>query len=354
MKILHLAAPNKNVGDNALISGVKNLFSTHQLILKNIRSTIIDINFINIINTEYDAVIIGGGGLLHSTPITRKQKNNSSGTLIRLDTNNIQKIKKPIIVYGVGYNVFNNEIDLCKLAKKSILDIMKHSLHFSVRNDGSRERLSKFLDINVDNIIEAPDPGLYCDFDTNEYNNLDSKTKKIAIQIAADRLDCRFNNKKNIAIFISEIKSFITNNKHQCWLVPHTQLDYEFISRHFSEYPIYSLKNFQNFASTAKVMGFYKKMDCVIGQRGHANICPFGMRIPIISLVSHPKNIGFMKKINFDSYSINCDDPTLASKLSNLVDSIDENYRVQQDQVVNKLKYLSNKITENINEKLHN
>ena len=65
--LLHLAAPFKNVGDNALILGVRQLFKKDYILdLRPLRSTVIDLKLIEEINRKYSGLIIGGGGLLHA------------------------------------------------------------------------------------------------------------------------------------------------------------------------------------------------------------------------------------------------------------------------------------------------
>jgi len=339
MRLLHLAAPGRNVGDNALIHGMRNIFHTDTLQLTGLRQTEINTSLIDCINNSYDGLVIGGGGLLHATDGIRRLKQNTSGTLIMVDTNNLPKIKKPVIIYGVGYNVFNGEKDLCPIAKKSILDMMKYSTHFSVRNDGSKYRLSKFLGIHHDEIQEVPDPGLYCNYNSDEYKYLDTLSRRVAIQLAADRLQYRFKNNKEVDIFIKEIKTLIEKMNCEYWLVPHTPDDERFIATNFKGYNIYPLKTKLDDAKS--VMSFYKKMDCVIGQRGHANICPFGLGVPIISLVSHKKNLGFMEQINFAEYAISCNDPHLYVKLLNRLDSIDQDYVDKQATMITKMQETS-------------
>ena len=350
MKLLHLAAPGRNVGDNALIVGMRNIFHADTLQLVGLRQTTINNHLIDHINKNYDGVVIGGGGLLHATDGIRRLTQNSSGTLIMVDTNNLPKIKKPVIIYGVGYNVFNGEEGLCPLAKKSILDMMEYSTHFSVRNDGSKHRLSKFLGIPHDDIQEVPDPGLYCSYNNGEHEQLDNPSRKVAIQLAADRLQCRFKNNKEVYTFVEEIKTFIEKVDSKCWLVPHTPDDERFIASNFKGCNIYPLKT--KLEDAGSVMGFYKKMDCVIGQRGHANICPFGLGIPIISLVSHKKNLGFMEQINFAEYAISCDDPQLHVKLLNRLDSIDQDYVDKQATMITKMQETSKQAIREIHERM--
>jgi len=322
--LLHLAAPGKNVGDNALILGVKSLFKTCNLELKNVRNTILSKKFIEIINEKYDGLIIGGGGLLHAPQSIRKLTNDTSGTLIRINTNNLKYLKIPLIVYGVGYNVFRGEQELPEIAKKSINDLANKALHFSVRNDGSLERLSSYLGFTHKKILEVPDPGLFTPY-------IDGKLdpSKIIIQIAADRLNNRFKNSLTLDRFIKSLKKLIDENlNYSFYFSPHCPIDEIFINKHFKNYKKIDLMT--NIEETSKIMGIYRTSKVVIGQRGHGNICPFGINTPIICLVSHDKNLGFMRKIGFEDYSVSVNDKDLTSKLKLMIESIDKNYREKQ------------------------
>jgi len=326
-KLLHLAAPLRNVGDNALILGVHNLFKDFNLELQHLRSTVIDIKLINLINDKYDGLIIGGGGLLHAPKSIIDRKSDTTGTLIMTDVDNLKYLKKPLIIYGVGYNVFRGEQHLPDIAKKSINTLINNH-HFSVRNDGSKERLAEYLDTDSSRILEIPDPGLYVTPVESTLSRSVSGDNNIAIQIAADRLNHRFKNKDEVARFVQNIKNFINSvsSEYTCWLVPHCPVDDDFIKLHFKGYKTVTLK--LQLKEAREIMGFYSKMKVVIGQRGHGNICPFGINVPIISLVSHDKNLGFMKKIGFEKYAVDASDPVLSDKLISLVKDIDDNYKV--------------------------
>jgi polysaccharide pyruvyl transferase WcaK-like protein len=350
--LLHLAAPFKNVGDNALILGVRQLFKKDYILdLRPLRSTVIDLKLIEEINRKYSGLIIGGGGLLHAPKSILDRKKDTSGTLIMMDTKNLKYLKKPLIIYGVGYNVFRGESDLPQIAKSSILDMMNSAIHFSVRNDGSKQRLSKFLGIAESMVLEVPDPGLYVKPKDGKLSELIKTNKNIAIQIAADRLNNRFKNENELNNFVVNIKKFIEENKeYTCWLVPHCPVDEEFIKSKFSGFR--SIPLVLDLIQSTEVMGFYKKMNVVIGQRGHANICPFGINVPIISLVSHDKNLGFMNEIRFKDYAINVSDPQLASNLTSLVKSIDSSYLNQQIKKIKEMDELSKSTVNDICKKI--
>jgi len=327
-KLIHLAAPLRNVGDNALILGVKEQFKQVNLDLKPLRSTVINRSFINLVNEKYDGLIIGGGGLLHAPKSILDRTKDTSGTLIMVDTNNLKYLKKPLIIFGVGYNVFRGETDLPDIAKKSIEDLVKAAIHFSVRNDGSYTRLSNFLGKELKEILVTPDPGLF--MNSSEFNLSNKvKGKNIAIQLAADRLNHRFNGKIEVDRFISEIKKFVLSNPEiNFWITSHCPIDEKFVNKHFKEFKRVPIM--LGLCDAEKMMGFYKKMDVVIGQRGHGNICPFGINVPIISLVSHDKNLGFMEDVGFQDYAVSASNKNLSNELNVLINKIDDSYIEKQ------------------------
>ena len=100
MQVYHYACPGRNVGDNALVIGLKRSFKKHDIILKthNLRATKFTPSYIAKINKEAKAIVIGGGGLLHCSPAIRKLKKDTSGTLIQISKANIQKIKIPSLL----------------------------------------------------------------------------------------------------------------------------------------------------------------------------------------------------------------------------------------------------------------
>lgn len=346
-KLIHLAAPLRNVGDNALILGVKEQFKKVNLELKPLRSTVINRNFINLINEKYDGLIIGGGGLLHAPKSIIDRTHDTSGTLIMVDTNNLKYLKKPLIIFGVGYNVFRGELALPQIAKKSIEDLAKKAIHFSVRNDGSYERLTNYLGKELKEILITPDPGLFMKYKDSEITKrLSGKT--VAIQLAADRMNHRFNGKHEVTRFISEIKKFILSNPDiNFWFTSHCPIDEKFVNTHFKEFNRLPIMLGLNDAE--KMMGFYKKMDVVIGQRGHGNICPFGIGVPIISLVSHDKNLGFMVDTGFEDLAIPASDPNLSEKLNNLLYVANSYYYTEKQKVKNQeMKEISENHVKNI------
>ena len=56
--------------------------------------------------------------------------------------------------------------------------------------------------------------------------------------------------------------------------------------------------------STAAIAGFYAGVDLAVGVRGHAQMIPFGLGVPIISLIAHDKLAWFLEDIGHADWGV--------------------------------------------------
>ena len=313
MNIFHIYAQDYNVGDHLLGHGVQNMFlkwfdSKSLFRSFDIHSTIIDEQFIGRINQEADLLLVGGGGLIHGI----------DKWMLNIEDEMIDEIKKPIIIFGVGYNFFRTESGMTPVLKESIELMSKKALSFSVRNDGSHERL---LDQGL-YFKEIPDPGFFLDktFTYNlKKNGENLKGEYVIIQMANDGRACRgFNDGFNAAMagLIKEISPY-----HNVILIPHLEVD-EWLNDE-----IYGLvKNLPNVFKLSwhdlicrehlqSVICLYGGARFVVGMRGHAQICPIGLNVPVITVATHDKIGGMAKKLGYEFLNVEIDDPNLEEEL---------------------------------------
>lgn len=285
LKIFHLYGNKQNLGDWGSAEGIKFLlkkylntsiyFEDHFFSFSNLKTKDIDN-----INNNFDMVIIGGGGIYW--PSSKK-------ILFKISEKQLKKINKPIITYGVGVNIENDEIKEKNSLNNKILKLDKILKLSSVRDFKSR----KYFEKNNINTNLVPCPSMFLesniDFDLlSEYKN-----KKIGfVLIPLCRIPEEYQ--KN---YIKILFDFIVNKKkeYDCFLISHSkQLEdsYYKLSKDLDIQLIYT-------TNPNQLMSIYKQMDFVIGSRGHMSIFALGANTPFINLSYNLKCDAFAEMINY-------------------------------------------------------
>lgn len=322
MNILHTYCLNYNLGDHALGIGVKRilrkLFNVTSIGETNIQGTVFDDYFIEVINKKYDLLVIGGGGIIHGA-------HWPNGWFWLIEKDKIKQIKVPFIIFGAGYNYFKGEGEIPQRGIDHLIETKKHAAFFSVRNDGSLERLKEQTGIEA---IEIADPGFFV---KDEKTRLKRPINDpfVVIQVAYDRPHQRFGTEKNIEVFISNMRE-ITRRLSKDYIVilaPHVVADIT-LSRKISD----GLENtfiwdFPQFAfdKAESIFTFYENADFVLAMRGHGQILPIGMGTPVISLENHYKNIGLMKKLGLEKWNIDIQDKDFLERTWSLIEELRAN-----------------------------
>ncbi len=302
MKVLHTYCLNYNIGDYALGIGVKNLLRNYLKIdfiaNTNLQGRVFDEYYINeVINTKYDLLVIGGGGIIHGAHWP-----NGWFWLIKQEL--IKTIKIPFIVYGIGNNYFFSEAPMPEKTLPHLLETYKNAAFFSVRNDGSYERILEQTGLNA---IEVPDPGFHVSLNTTYRNIIDSPY--VIIQLANDKTEYRFGNSNNKDQFISSMRKIVIwlSKHYHVLFAPHVFDDIalsKIIMEGVSNCSIWDF-GYLAFDHSEIAVGYYKYAEFVLAMRGHGQILPIGFCVPVVSLANHPKNDGLMKKIGLEQYIVN-------------------------------------------------
>jgi polysaccharide pyruvyl transferase WcaK-like protein len=319
MNVWHFYARYYNFGDHALAVGLRNLFLKYfskQLIFKtfNVHQEIFDKNLVNRLNGTADLLLIGGGGLIHGS----KDK-----WLLQIPDQLIEKIRVPIICYGLGYNVFPGEKGITKSIVRNISLLQKKAVFFSVRNDGSKEKLLQF---GID-APEVPDPGFFVDCD---YNAPPVKKPYTVIQLANDMKHNRGFNEDSLVIQITSIIKLLLEKNYSIVLAPHVRADIELadrIRKNFGNSNDIFQWDFFDFLRDEKIyrgLSFYKYADFVIAMRGHSQIFSIAMAVPVISLGSHYKNMELLEKLNVPKMYIPVNKNEFAKEIINCVSQIEK------------------------------
>lgn len=332
--ILHIASHNINVGDGALISSI------HRR-LKYIAGIPLKFKAFDIVDFEpeyggatlaqvdfagHALTLIGGGGTIDS-----KRNRTTSGMAFPMSGQDIRQCKSPLAYVAIGYNLFGDQYLRNKEALIAVLNACADKgFPFSVRNDGSLERLQEAVGVAAEHVIEVPDPGFFIQIDdTHHAPQITPKRPRIIIQLAADNAAQRFSFYRNDLLNRAMNKlPFIDTSEHlttvlsnlvvwfvqeydaEIILAPHIATDIQLTADILRKLPTCIARK------NARVLGIpsplnadrffaaYKQADLVIGMRGHSVICAVGLGVPCVALSTHPKVSGFMEKSGVADWSV--------------------------------------------------
>lgn len=247
---------------------------------------------------------IGGGGLF----LPDSNSNNVSGWQWPVDNDMLDLINVPIVVFSVGYNYFPGQLPN-ELFKSSLIHLIEKSAFVGLRNQGSIDAVKSILPLDLHRKIK------YQPCTTTVIRNLYGdlipskvETGKIAINMAFDREDLRFGNRKEeILDSVAKAVKILEIMGYEIHYVCHCGNDRKFIPW-LKKWNVKYVLDDMGYWYPIDVMKFYNAMDTVIGMRGHAQMIPFGVNSEIISLGTHDKMKWFLDDIDASDWYINLND----------------------------------------------
>jgi polysaccharide pyruvyl transferase WcaK-like protein len=255
---------------------------------------------------QADMLLVGGGGLI----MPGDGFNTLSGWQFNISTDDIYNIQVPIVVHAIGYNLFPGE-ELEPKALDSLMALQEVATLFSVRNNGSKQKL---LELGLDqyrSLEVCPDPGIF----TRKDNFLPPFLEKrlegaetvIGLNLAGDRQHSRFSE-DSIEVLIKGINSALEDYPGCTVLyIPHVSIyDMQFVELLKKNITV----DFVNLAEVCPwlypetpaniytIATVYNRCDIVLGMRGHSCMIPFGQGTPCIPIGNHNKGKFFASDIN--------------------------------------------------------
>ena len=322
MRILHTYCLNYNIGDYALGVGVKNLLREHLEVDfigdTNIQGRQFNEYYINeVVNKRYDLLVIGGGGIIHGS-------HWPNGWFWLIDKELIKQIKIPFIVYGVGYNYWEEEGGIPERGTVHLKETIKHAAYFSVRNDGSAKRILKQTGIDAPAI---PDPGFHINLNTDYSRKI--KQPYVIIQIANDKPESRFGSLENRATFIEDMRdvSKKLSKNYKVLFAPHVPDDVSISNEIAKDLACVDVWDFGYFAfdHSQESLSYYKYADFAIAMRGHGQIVPIAFNTPVIALENHPKHRGLMEELDLLDYNVKVATPGFKQNLRDCIENLISN-----------------------------
>lgn len=336
---------NMNVGDSALQSAITHIVkerSKHDIQFRyfDTQNTLVTPDLISIMNREADLLLLGGGGFVFRSI----NPNNVSGWQFNIKTEDIKKINVPIALYGIGYNRFPYDTEPLNLSVwNNIEEFFKKSSVVSVRNRGTLRDLKEH-GLTVDKISVAPDAGMFVKAQEFNHSIFDNQNIKIGLNWATDRMLERFKSfddyDASLNLVFSVCDKIIRQYNAKVYLIEHLMIKNQTHKNvkdnlknrirgkagfHIvSEEIPYLYPPFEYYAGF--FANIYKKMDMVMGMRGHSLIIPFGQNVPVVGLGQHNKVKYFLEDCDMSSMHVKLnegyhDEWPLLSKAYSVLDS---------------------------------
>jgi len=307
---------SRNFGDLAMYSAQTRLLqqqSTEPLRFIPINSDVdeatgvvpyISQTMVNTINTG-DMLLIGAGGQLMPRKVDGVK--NFSGHQINIPKRLIKKIKVPIVIYGVGLNIYWHGVDgsIDCSAIDHFRELCDAAALVSVR-DGLSARLLNYMAVDV--VDQIPDPAFFCEHE-NGASCLDTAEVDypiIGINWAGDRqrlrlgsLDSR-NTLLQTAWQLQRVLREVGGG--DIVHIPHvSRYDMESLwqLREVLEDRVISISEVapslypEQLWGVPELVRCYAIMGVVVATRWHAHVIPYGQGVPIVSLGDTYKNDAF-------------------------------------------------------------
>ena len=339
MKIGHLGAYNFNLGDNVAIYNIRKVFEKFNKNIEWINIHIGDLwhkdisyikNFFK--KQKIDGLIIGGGGLIET-------EYDSQKTNWKLPFNKeiLDVINYPMFFVGVGINLFRGKRqEFRKVAYKNLKYCLDKSVYFSLRNDGSLEKLKKMknygIELDFNKIEVIPDPGLIYNFEQIKKEIKNNGVFQPAFNGDSITLK-RFNNMNNL----DKLMNFISQKKLK--IFPHTHKDYKYF-KNTKNFIIPQKKIFEEvkFNNTYKTVKKYFNYNFSIAMRGHGQLIAIGLNIPSIYFSTQDKVLDFSMLNGFEDYNVDILEDDWLNKLEFKYNKLltDKNYLEKWYEIRNK------------------
>lgn len=294
---------SRNFGDLCINHSMKKLFKRHS----NQPLEFLDINsdltydpqgyrnypppslsdeLIEEINDTCDMLIVGGGGQI----MAREPHESVSGWQFNVPLSSIEKIKVPLITYGIGYNKFPRDPTFFYRFNKHLGATYKHSKLFSVRNEGTANIVRQTIG-NEDPIYMVADPALFVEGKPLNIPKLGDKPV-LGLNWAGDTPYRRFSMNEEHDLFMELLdfcKKWVADTGGKILYIPHVMI-YDFAKfASFKEHLGGSIVGLhiecpwlypESLVGVPLFVGAYKACTAVLAMRGHGNIVPTGQGVP--------------------------------------------------------------------------
>lgn len=318
VKVLHVASFQGNLGDSAMHDGAYRTraedcsveFIYTPLEVREFfhwGRRYFDEEFIDYLNT-FDLAIFGGLGGYQLW-----RADTATGTCFDFSPELLKRIERPVAFYGLGCDASRGVDEAAMLKFRHFIDVAyQKNFLLSLRNDGSQKILNQAVGVKyIEPMRVIADGGLFCRIRPSGNTNFFPGESLIAVNLAGDMPDCRFDisgkclsTQDEFVQGIADVASGLLSRGATVRLVfvPHIYSDMGIISKVLEKMPDECRRKQVSVAPYVngspgwhEVFDIYQKADLVIGMRFHSCVVPLGQGTPVIGIATHHKVNGLFE-----------------------------------------------------------
>lgn len=325
-----------NAGDRVLFEAVRAAIDPPQQMkwaLRDVRADVTAETIAQVNGTR--GMVIGGGGLF----LVDLDSASPSGWQWPCRTSLLKQIEVPIVVFGVGYNRFRGQSEFPTAFAESLAQLVDSAAFVGIRNHGSIRALREYLPAELAaKLVFQPCPTTVMSFldlpGSRPSAALPARDhRRLVINTAFDRYALRMARREEATL--GAIAQMARKAVAQGWRITVAchLFDDEAIAPYLDKAGVnYDVRHFTG-VDTAAILNFYRSVDLVAGMRGHAQMIPFGVGTPIISLIAHDKMGWFLDDIGHPEWGVDFTDPNFAERLGDAFASADRHLESRRAEV---------------------
>lgn len=332
-----------NIGDRILCDMVKR--TIYSIYSRNIEWADISVAYpFRLKEARYanagKALIVGGGGLFFE-----RSKEQTGSWQWDISDDAIDRLNVPVFIFAVGYNQFRGQSGLSEAFRNNLNHLAPHCGFIGLRNHGSIEAISKYLLPEYhDKLVWQPCPTTIISRICPEYINGKPEEDFIAVNLAFDKADFRFS-KNGSDIYQERILDIlkvlnVLQDRIKIKYYSHFGADNEILPYLDQADIKYELVDLFTEKDINKIYQAYAAPKMVIGMRGHAQMIPFGLNVPILSIISHDKLQWFLDDIEHPEWGVDIRDDNFAVQLYEKACVILDNH----DTIRNEISHIQDKL----------
>ncbi|MGI9604002.1 MAG: polysaccharide pyruvyl transferase family protein [Acidimicrobiales bacterium] len=318
---------NRNAGDTLLFEEVRRLFDrtlgpvewNHRQLWEHL-----DRPAAAALNQEGHGLVVGGGGLL-----LRDQAGadaSASGWQWNSTAEAIRDLEVPLVIFAIGYNRFRNQPEFDDVFAEHLTAVVEQAGFVGLRNRGSIEAVGRYLPASLrDRLVLQQCPTcvlwqLHDDVPPTVIDHRRSGRRLLRFNVAFDRPEMRFGDQAEVVL--DRLARAMHHAGQSGWEVRvtcHKELDLQILPYLDAVGARYQVDDL-TMAGSSDIIDAYARCDLAVGLRGHAQMVPFGMRVPILSVISHDKMGWLLDDIGHPEWGVEVGDPALVDEICDRID----------------------------------